>query len=147
MKKLYQNDVVENLLRKFNPFGLRSKNGMPYEFMRVSEIYLFVMVKLYTMSPRGYIEIPLFISELYAHLSFSECKACAGQLESLGVEPVMHINYETKEGKQKIENILKGLHFLCETSFDSASFTEAYRLLLNRIELEKVKKKDEDRDN
>lgn len=147
MKKLYQNDVVENLRRKFNPFGLRSKNGTPYEFMRVSEIYLFVMVKLYTMFPRGYIEIPLFISELYAHLSFSECKACASQLESLGVEPVMHINYETREGKQKLENICKGLHFLCETTFENASFTEAYRLLLNRIELEKVKKKDEDRNN
>lgn len=144
MKKMIDNDVIENLLRKFNPFGLRSKQGLPYEFMKVSEIYLFVLVKLWTLFPRGYIEMPLFISELYHHLSFNECKACVSQMESLGVEPVMFFNYETKDGKQKLENICRGLHFLCETQFVSDSFTEAYRLLLNRIELEKQKKKNED---
>lgn len=145
MRKLYDNDVVENLLRKFNPFGLRSKQGVPYEFMRVSEIYLFVLVKLYTMFPRGYIEMALFISELYAHLSFAECKGCVEKMKELGVAPVLQIKYDTKQGKQALESICRGLHYLCETSFDNASFLEAYRLLLNRIEMES--QKNENRDN
>lgn len=146
MKKLYQNDVVENLLRKFNPFGLRSKNGQSYEFFKVSEIYLFVMVKLLTMFPRGYVEMPLFISDLYSHLSFAECKACAEAFIPLGIDPVVMIAYDRKDGKQKLEQICRGLHQLCETQFDNASFLEAYRLFQNRLELEKTRK-DENRNS
>lgn len=144
MKTPYQNDVVENLLRKFNPFGLRSKQGIPYEFMKVSEVYLFVMVKMYSMFPRGYVETPLFLAELYPHLTFSECKAYASEMESLGVNPVTLTTYETKEGKQFLESLCRGLHFLCETVFDNASFLEAYRLLLNRIELDRQKNENRD---
>lgn len=139
MKKVYQDDVVENLLRKFNPFGLRSKQGIPFEFMKTTEVYLHVMVVLLVTFPRGYIELPLLLSTLYSHLTFKECKDYAESMGSMGVEQLALIDYEGKDGKQYIERFCRALHSICETPFDGNSFAEAYRLFLNRIEIQKLK--------
>lgn len=144
---MYQNDVVEQLLRRFNPFGLRAKNGSPLEFLQVSESYLYVFKRLYHLFPRGYIEIPFLISGLYHHLSFAECKSCATALEPMGVCSPTLIIWKSEEGKAQLENICKGLHFLCETTFDNVSFLEAYGLFLNYIEIERVKNENRNRYN
>lgn len=144
MKNVVQNDVVEQLLRRFNPFGLRSMQGVPYEFMRVSEIYLFLMTKLLKLCPRGYIELPLVISELYPHLSYNECRAVAESMKPLGLEEISLVDYMSKDGKQFIEQLCRGLHNICETTFDNASFLEAYRLFQNRIEIEKSRKNEKE---
>ena len=144
MKKseIIEQDVVENLLRKFNPFGLRSKQGVPYEFVRVSDSYLTLMVRVYTSFPRGYVELPLLIHELYNHLSPKECMKVAESMASFGLEMIELIDYQGKEGKRKLESICRSLHHLCDTTFDNASFLEAYRLFQNRLEIDKVKKSD-----
>lgn len=144
MKKVIKDDVVEQLLRRYNPFGLRSKQGMPYEFNRISEVYLFLMVKVYTLAPRGYIELPLLLNEIYYHLSFNECKAMVAIFKPLGLREVNLVDYQSIIGKQFFESLFKGLHLACETTFDNSSFLEAYRLFKNRMEIEKAKKKQDE---
>lgn len=144
MKKVIKDDVVEQLLRRYNPFGLRSKQGTPYEFNRISEVYLFLMVKVYTLSPRGYIELPLLLNEIYYHLSFNECKAMAQIFMPLGLKDVQLVDYQSVRGKLFFESLFKGLHIACETTFDNSSFIEAYRLFKNRMEIEKAKKKQDE---
>lgn len=139
MKKMIKSDVVEQLLRKFNPFGLRTKQGVPYEFLRLSEVYLHVMIKVYSLFPRGYIETALLVSELYAHLSFNECKGIARYMKPMGIDEVNLVDYRSKEAKDFFERLCKALHSICETAFASSDFSEAYRLFQNRMELEKIK--------
>lgn len=144
MKKMIKSDVVEQLLRKFNPFGLRTKQGVPYEFLRLSEVYLHVMIKVYSLFPRGYIETALLVSELYAHLSFKECKSVAFYMKPMGIDDVNLVDYRSKEAKDFFERLCKALHSICETTFASSDFSEAYRLFQNRMELEKVKNNGEE---
>lgn len=139
-KNIVNDDLVEQLLRRFNPLGLRDRQGHPYEFTRLSELYLQVMVQVYVKFPRGYVETALLISTLYAHLSFSECRNLAESMESMGVEQCGSYEYEDNTGRQFFRNFLRALHHACETSFSEGNFAEAYRLLKNRIELEKAKK-------
>ena len=150
MKRLVQDDVIEQLLRRFNPFGFRMKEGKPYEFMRLSEVYLFLMNKIYAMCPRGYIELPLLLSQLYHHLTYNECRALAESMKPMGLKEVEQIDFLSKSGRLYIEQLCRALHNVCETTFDNANFLEAYRLFENRIELEmkksiinQIKEKDE----
>ena len=140
-KDLIKNDVVEQLLRRFNPLGLRDRTGHPYEFMRVSELYLQVMVQTFVKFPRGYIETPLLLAYLYPHLSYKECKDIAESMKPLGVEVLGFYEYDRRNGREFFERFLKALHSKCETPYKSDEFAEAYRLLLNRLEIEKLNQK------
>lgn len=143
MNKFKQHDVIEALLRKFNPFGLRTKNGVPMEFLRLSEVYLYVMNTIYSSFPKGYIEVPLAIRRLYNHLSFNECKRTCEAMKPMGIEPITCIDYELKEARDFFERFCRALHKICETEFDAANFQEATRLFRNRMELFKLKQKEE----
>lgn len=147
-EELIKHDVVEQLLRRFNPLGLRDKNGVPYEFMRVSELYLHVMVVAYTKFPRGYIETSIFINLLYPHLTYWESKDLAEKMEPMGVALYDIYFYDGKDGKEFFRQFIKCMHTFCETQFNQEAFNEAYRLLLNRMELEKLKngKKEKQKD-
>lgn len=139
MRKLWQNDEVEELLRKYNPFGLRSPGGRPYEFTTRTEVYLTVMVQTFRLFPRGYIESVLFISNLYQHLTFKEAREIALWMEPVGVHLRTLVDYHTKEAKEFFGAFFRGLHGLCESEFDNNSFKQAWDMFQNRLELETLK--------
>lgn len=143
-KDLIKKDVVEQLLRRYNPLGLRDKLGHPFEFMRVSELYLHVMIVTWSKFPRGYIETPLLISTLYPHLSFSECKSLAEEMEPMGIKNFDTYEYDKRTGREFFFRFLQAMHKFCSTEFSSDHFGEAYRLLLNRLEIEKLKNEKKD---
>lgn len=144
MKKLWQNDQVEELLRKYNPFGLRFQNGRPYEFTTRTEVYLSVMIRVFGLFPRGYMETALLIANLYPHLSFNECKKYASWMEPMGVAPYISVNYHQKEASKYFEAVFRSLHKMGESEFDNSSYKEAWTLFQNRLELETLKKRQQD---
>lgn len=134
----YNKGIISQLIQQFNPFGLLNSAGEPQVFHNTSDAYLYVLVKLYVMAPRGFVEMPLFLAELYPHLSFPECKVLTTDMQTLGIYERNFVEYETKNGKKFLECLCRALHSLCESKFDSSAFEHAYQLLLNRIELEKT---------
>lgn len=128
----------EALMRRYNPFGLRNQQGLPYEFSDNQDAYLTVLIKLLTYFRRGYMEMQLCISMLYPHLKWRECKECVKKIEPLGIEPIMMINWSSHDPKP-CEKIMIALHYLCGTSFDKSSYLTAWSLFQNQKELIKLK--------
>ena len=147
MKKLWENDEVEELLRKYNPLGFRFSNGRPYEFTTKAEVYLFFLIRVYGLFPRGYIETALLVAELYFHISFTEAKAYAKWMKPMGVAPCVFVDYHSKEACMYLENVIRALHKICESEFDSNSYKEAWNLFQHRLELEDLKKQKKEEQN
>ncbi|MBQ3926938.1 MAG: hypothetical protein II706_08120 [Bacteroidaceae bacterium] len=139
MGKLWKNDEVEALWRKYNPLGLRFPNGRPYEFNTRTEVYLTVMNRVHALFPRGYIETVLLVSTLYPHLSFKEAREHATWMEPMGVAPCVMVDYQHKEASLYFDSFLRALHKICESDFDNNSYKEAWNLFQNRLELETLK--------
>lgn len=138
-KYKYDKEIVEKLVQQYNPFGLRNAANEPMVFGKASEAYLYVMTKIYTECPRGYVETPYILSLLYARLSFHECKVLANDLANLGVKKISFTGLDNRYGKQFLELFCRALNTLSESRFDSGAFNEAYQLLICRMELEKTK--------
>jgi hypothetical protein len=139
-KYKYDKEIVEKLVQQYNPFGLRGPANEPMVFGKASEAYLYVMTKIYTECPRGYVETPYILSLLYAKLSFHECKVLADDLADFGVREINFTSLDKKHGKQFLEMFCRALNTMSESRFDSGAFQEAYQLLVCRMELEKTMK-------
>ena len=56
---------VESIIRQVNPMELPKEDGTAYVFLNSQENYVYVMNKIYTIAPRGYVDIEVVLCGLY----------------------------------------------------------------------------------
>lgn len=136
-------DISRDILGKYNPFGFTTEDAKTQIFDTAETAYLMAMVAIWRKFPRGYIELPYLLMGFYKHLTYNECCHLAKMLKPMGLEGIILVNgYDTKDGKKKLEQILRGFSYIAEIPFNNYVFEEAHKLLLYRIEVENKKKKE-----
>ena len=137
---------VVSLLEKYNPFGLTWGEGRSMFFQQQVEAYLYIMVQSWVMAPRGYIELPLLIRKLYVHLSYRDCIRVAKALRQYELDMLTVVeNWAGRRAKRFFEQLCNGLCSLTNASYSSQMVDSAWQLFLQRMEIEKLRKEQEDK--
>lgn len=129
-----------SLLEKNNPFGLTLNDGRSMFFYQPVEAYLCVMTTAYGLAPKGYIELPLLLMKFYRHLSYVNCKVlskavCRGNF----LEEVIQLDsWQKMSTLNYFKRLCSGLCALVETPYNSGYVEQAWQLLLQRMEIERV---------
>ncbi len=129
-------NFVSALLQKFNPFALRSSNGEPMIFTTATEAYIALMMLVYSNFPKGYIEMPLLLSTIYRHLSWSDCVKLAESMKPQGISLILDLDYTSDETKKFFSQLAAALCNWCGTKYTEFYVNEAYPIFIHRFELD-----------
>ena len=119
---------LEDLVKRLNPFGVKINNKM-VTFDDYAEAYLYVLKLLKKKFPRGYIDVPIFISEMMG-VSFK-----AGQMFTETIVKYSHMENDAilcawKDPNTNVryimELLMRDLHGLSETEFSNDDFQKAW---------------------
>lgn len=126
---------LEELIKKYNPFGFKGSDGEIKMFEDYGKAYLYALEKLHELFPRGYIDVPLFLhmmtgQPLAVCMMFTH-KSSFLKTVNKGVlicEPVKGV-----PPKEQYENLMKAMHTLSETQFSQDYFNWAWEEFEERL--------------
>lgn len=117
-------------MEQHNPFGMKDSNNEILYFASYESAYAYVMKLLREQHPRGYIDMILFLVE---HCGMD--KVCAEDywramrkvdFDTFESEVILIDWLIPQKEKDRVMNILKGLHQITETPFSLAQFEKAW---------------------
>lgn len=134
------------LLEQVNPFAIKEPNGKIKVYKDYAAAYLDVMSRMYADSPRGYLDIPLFLTrhcgmELKQAKDFMENFYRSGALnkgDSVSEVDVALIDWSDYQFLlHYLPKFFSGLHWILETKFQKDMFLLALQrfCLKNKIVL------------
>lgn len=133
----------EELIKKYNPFGVKDEKGECLLFEDYGKMYLYVLKFLHSQFPKGYIDVPLFMNMLTKQ-PLCVCMTFARKnrfVNCLGVQNISkdYIYICTPEQEQgllpveKYKNLFKALHTVSETQLKEGFFNVAWDKFLEAL--------------
>ncbi len=136
MKKYIRRDkFLKSLIQDTNPLCFVTESGKSEIYRDVSDAYVSFIIRLRTLSPKCYLETPLCLKHLYPHISFSDCKIYAEELEKLGCDEVFLAKWDSEETRNHLEQMLRGICSLSGTNYSNDYFNKAWERFQNVEEL------------
>lgn len=123
----------EELIKKYNPFGVKNDAGECMLFEDYGKAYAHVLKVLKKEYPRGFIDISLLLHGL-THQPLGACINVIGKpafIRELGENPLGGTDYlcAPEDGvfpKESIERLFKAFHTISETQFAQGYFNVAW---------------------
>lgn len=141
MKKFVSDASITEAFTKVNPFFLCQPNTNSYMvFVAPKDAYYYVLTQLIRNCPRGFIELLYIMGKLYPEkMLYARRKMCEVMMK-VNVPDVALIDYDSKEGRNYLEQFFNGLHTIFGTKFNQEAFNAAYQYSKHLIEVIKVDK-------
>lgn len=133
----------QSLVEKHNPLGFTQEDGSAIFFAHPSDAYIVVLSTLMNIAPRGYVELPLVISKLYKHLSFSRCVLVAKELHTWVNMVTLLPKWGSGDSKRYYANLCSALCSITEVSYNSAYTEMAWQSMSYRFQVEEEVRKNE----
>ena len=133
-RDILREKFLKSLMQNVNPLGFVKPSGESEIFKSVEESYLVLLIRMKTLSPICYLELPLLLKHLYPHFSFNECRIYAEELEKLGCQQVFFAQWDSQETKEYCERLLRGLCALSKTNYSNDYFQNAWNRFQNMEE-------------
>lgn len=127
MAKLKAKDF-EELVKKLNPFGIRTEDGEPCSFNDYGKCYYFVLKWLRARFRRGFIDLPLAVHKL-TQIPFADAVRIARKFPFVSLDNDIYLcawEDPKEKPKQKAEMIMRSLHTLSDTKFSVDFFNWAW---------------------
>lgn len=132
----------EELIKKYNPFGIKDDAGECMLFEDYGKAYAHVLKILIKQYPKGYIDISLLLHGL-THQPLAACINAISKrafIRELGENPLGGTDYlcAPEDGvfpKERIERLFKAFHTISETQFAQGYFNVAWDEVLNGYRL------------
>lgn len=118
----------EDLIKKVNPFGIRTEDGNACTFDDYGKCYFFVLVALYEWFHRGFIDLPLALHKL-TQIPIQDARRIAKKFPFVSLDNDIYLcGWEDKESnpKQRAEMIMRSLHTLSDTKFSTDFYNWAW---------------------
>lgn len=118
----------EDLIKKLNPFGFIEPNGESSYFHDYGELYYYVMEKMVTYFPRGYIDIILFIINEKKITYTKAVEIFKKYFRAIFHDEYCLIELWNKESKERdlfFRNLLFCFHAYSDTKFSESYFRNA----------------------
>lgn len=109
----------EDLVKKVNPFLMRTEDGESCTFQDYGKCYLFVLKWLRARFHRGFIDLPLALHKLM-QIPIQDAKRIAKKFPFVSLDNDIYLcAWEDPESnpKQRAEMIMRSLHTLSDTKF------------------------------
>lgn len=127
MSKMLDDNSARKMFSAVNPFFLRVP-CCPKDyciFNRPSDCYYSVLLTFFKNCPKGFIELPYILWQIYPFKSPKEIKEMTKEMTELKVPDIVVINYDTKEATIYFENFFTALHSICGTDMNHDAFKQA----------------------
>ena len=139
---------VKSLIEKVNPFKLKNPDGTSFIHQTRREAYLYVLEFVQSNSAMGYLDVAYVLYRLYDSTPRQFAYVIAKYFQPLGIKEHEVLNSDFAKNKGFYRNFIKGLHVMCETTFDVSQFDAAFDEYRNQLEYKQTKiKTKEDKEN
>lgn len=132
MNKHFSLKWYEQIVGAHNPFGFtRMDKGqsLPLSFPTFKDAYFYALEALFMLSPRGYIDISLFI-ENNTPLHIRDAERFVKTLKTMGIDNEIYLmeGWTPCDSRNEfLQRLLTALHCVTGTSFSKPYFDEALR--------------------
>lgn len=118
----------EDLIKRFNPFGIKDEVGNSMVFEDYGEVYKYTISYLREHFPKGFIDVPLMLHQL-TKVPLTDAQRFARNFKyiSLNLDTwLIEWDCEELNPKYKCELLMRALHTLSETKFSPDYFNWAW---------------------
>lgn len=118
----------EDLIKRLNPFGIRTDDGEACTFEDYGKCYVYVLNCLHSWFRRGFIDLPLALHKL-THIPIQDARRIARKFPFVSLENDIYLcAWEDRDTnpKYRAEMIMRSLHTLSETKFSPDFFNWAW---------------------
>lgn len=132
MNKYFSLKWYEQIIGAHNPFGFtRTDKGqnVPLSFPSYKEAYFEALETLFMLSPRGYIDLSLFI-ENNTPLHIKDAERFTKTLKPMGIDGELYLmeGWTPSDSRNMfLQRLFTALHSVTGTSFSKSHFDEALR--------------------
>ena len=140
---------VKSLIEKVNPFKLKNPDGTSFIQQTRREAYLYVLGFVQSNSAMGYLDVAYVLYRLYDSTPRQFAYVIAKFFQPLGIKEHEVLDPDFANNKGFYRNFIKGLHAMCDTTFDVSQFDAAFDEYRNQLEYKQIKiktKEDEEND-
>lgn len=118
-----------DMIVKYNPFGLKSQNGEPQFYETRYDNYLDVVKRLKEASPRGFLDVPLFLHE-NTGMPIDYCQRLVSENYKNGIEEEIFVVWDDgSAGEIWLKRILEMLHSISGTELDKEAYLQVVKSL------------------
>ena len=112
------------------------QTGEAMLFKDVTEAYFYVMVKVLTLFPRGYVDIVLLLCHLYPQCSSFEIGRMKRTVtKTTATDDVELVKvWNARESENFYRQLMVGLHAVSETKFNNVAFLNALEQFKLKVE-------------
>lgn len=111
----------EDLIKKVNPFGLRTEDGAACTFENYGQCYYFVLKCLRAWFHKGFIDMPLALHKL-TQMPIQDARRIAKKFPFISLHNEIYLcGWEDRNSnpKHRAEMIIRSLHTLSDTKFST----------------------------
>lgn len=128
MSEKFDARTYADIIKKYNPFGFKEPNGSSSTFVDYGELYYYVMVKMVSDFPRGYIDISLFLVwEMNIEIR-DACRIFKKHLRKWFQKDVILVELWDNDSRERdyfFRSLLSGLHAYSDTKFSESYYRNA----------------------
>lgn len=144
----YGREFTTSILDFCNPFGLVDTDGGSLNKIDRTEWYVFIFEKIYSLFPRGYVDIVLLLCHLYPKARPFKIAAMKSEFRNFGIkdDEILIKFWNDKDYMNSFEKIIQGLHSIAGTHFDNSCYLQAIQYFRMNIENWETNRKNKDED-
>lgn len=136
-----KNDLkfVRSLIEQANPLKMINKDGSSCVFFSKRFCYVEALLRIYDCVAMTYLDIDYLLYNFYRHKASWTHSAYTCYFKPLGVPEHVLLDEDMRKNKGVLRNIIRAFHAICETSFDTCEFDNAFVLFLAEKETRIIK--------
>lgn len=136
-----KNDLkfVRSLIEQANPLKMINADGSSCVFFSKRFCYVEALLRIYTLVANTYLDIEYLLFCFYKHKATWTRSAYMCYFKPLGIPEHVLLDGDMRKNKAVLRDIIRAFHAICETSFDTSEFDNAFVLFLAEKETHIIK--------
>lgn len=135
---------VRSLIERANPLKLLNEDGTSCVFFAKRFAYVEVLTRIYQYAAITYLDVEYLLFRLYNKKGTATRSMYLCYCKPLGVPEHIMLDPEISKNKAVLRDLVRALHAICGTSFDTGDFDNAFTLFMAEREVKPVIKSSEE---
>ena len=129
---------VRSLIERANPLKLLNEDGSSCVFFSHRSAYVEVLARVYQYAAITYLDVEYLLFRLYNKKGTATRSMYLCYCKPLGVPEHIMLDPDFSKNKATLRNLVRALHAICGTSFDTGEFDNAFTLFMAEFEVKPV---------
>ena len=135
-----KNDLkfVRSLIERANPLKLTNEDGSSCVFFSKRFAYVEVLTRIFEYAAITYLDVEYLLFRLYKRKATATRSMYLCYCKPLGIPEHIMLDPDFSKNKAVFRDLIRALHAICGTSFDTADYDNAFVLFLAEREVKPV---------